>query len=56
MPPVPADPGPMTRREAEVRRFVRHRFGLRGTLRLHRAALGWDLLRAPVNVPCRRFS
>ena len=50
MPPVPADPGPMTRREAEVQRFVRHRFGLRGTLRLHRAALGWDLLRAPVNV------
>ena len=50
MPPVPADPGPMTRREAEVRRFVRQRFGLRGTLRLHRAALGCDLLRAPVNV------
>lgn len=49
-PPVPADPGPMTRREAEVGRFVRQRFGLRGTLRLHRAALGWDLLRAPLNV------
>ncbi|MCF3975062.1 DUF6635 family protein [Paracoccus salsus] len=30
--------------------FVRARFGPRGTLRLHRAALGLDLLRAPVNV------
>lgn len=52
-PPTPARPGdfhPRTRREAEVRRFVRARYGLRGTLRLHRAALGWDLLRAPVNV------
>jgi hypothetical protein len=33
-----------------VRAFVRQRFGLRGTLRLHRAAVGADLLRAPVNV------
>lgn len=46
----PADFGPTTQREAMVRRFVRDRYGLRGTLRLHRAALGWDLLRAPVNV------
>ncbi|MEM8848521.1 MAG: DUF6635 family protein [Pseudomonadota bacterium] len=30
--------------------FVRRHFGLRGTWRLHRAALGWDLLRAPANV------
>ncbi|MEM7491413.1 MAG: DUF6635 family protein [Pseudomonadota bacterium] len=30
--------------------FVHAHFGLRGTLRLHRAALGWDLLRAPANV------
>lgn len=30
--------------------FVRTHFSLRGTLRLHRSALGWDLLRAPVNV------
>lgn len=30
--------------------FVRGHFHLRGTLRLHRRALGWDLLRAPVNV------
>ncbi|MTH34026.1 hypothetical protein GL279_05365 [Paracoccus limosus] len=49
-PPQPADPRPRTRREAEVRRFVRARYGLAGTLRLHRAALGWDLLRAPLNV------
>ena len=33
-----------------MRAFVRQRFGLRGTLRLHRAAIGADLLRAPVNV------
>ncbi|SNS93589.1 hypothetical protein SAMN05421757_104416 [Tropicimonas sediminicola] len=30
--------------------FVRRHFGFRGSLRLHRAALGWDLLAAPVNV------
>ncbi|SDW30236.1 DUF6635 family protein [Celeribacter indicus] len=36
--------------EAALRRFVRDRFGPRGTLRLHRAAFGLDLLRAPVNV------
>ena len=46
----PADTRPMTRRETEVRRFVRDRYGLRGTLALHRHALGLDLLRAPVNV------
>ena len=37
-------------RDPEIRRFVRARYGLRGTLALHRAALGWDLLRAPLNV------
>ncbi|MFT4012188.1 MAG: hypothetical protein QM682_02075 [Paracoccus sp. (in: a-proteobacteria)] len=47
---MPADPGPMTRRESAVRRFVRARYGWRGTLALHREALGWDLLRAPLNV------
>lgn len=47
---TPADPRPMTRRETEVRRFVRARYGPRGTLALHRHALGLDLLRAPVNV------
>ncbi|MBP8932644.1 MAG: hypothetical protein KBG46_15360, partial [Paracoccus sp.] len=46
----PADTRPMTRRETEVERFVRARYGLRGTLELHRHALGLDLLRAPVNV------
>jgi len=48
--PAPADSRPMTRRENEVRRFVRERYGPRGTLRLHRAAIGADLVRAPVNV------
>ena len=47
---APADTRPLTQRENEVRRFVRTRFGVRGSLRLHRAALGADLLRAPVNV------
>lgn len=37
-------------RKAEVRRFVRANFGLRGSLLLHRRALGLDLLRAPLNV------
>lgn len=40
----------MARRRAAVARFVRDRYGPRGTLRLHRAALGWDLARAPLNV------
>jgi hypothetical protein len=30
--------------------FVRDHFHLAATLKLHRSALGWDLLRAPVNV------
>lgn len=30
--------------------FVAARFSLRGSARLHRHALGWDLLRAPANV------
>ncbi|WBU64124.1 DUF6635 family protein [Paracoccus aerodenitrificans] len=37
-------------REAEIRRFVRARYGIRETIALHRAALGWDILRAPLNV------
>lgn len=40
----------MARRRAAVARFVAKRYGPLGTLRLHRAALGADLLRAPVNV------
>ncbi|WP_375186414.1 DUF6635 family protein [Pseudooceanicola sp.] len=38
------------RRDAELRGFVARVFGLRGTLRLHRAAFGLDLLRAPLNL------
>jgi hypothetical protein len=37
-------------RKPAIRAFVRTTFGLRGTLRLHRHALGADLLRAPANV------
>jgi hypothetical protein len=37
-------------RRARADAFARATFGLRGTLRLHRAALGWDLLRAPINI------
>ena len=35
---------------ARVLSFAARHFGWRGTLRLHRSALGWDLLRAPLNV------
>ncbi|MDB6182023.1 DUF6635 family protein [Paracoccus fistulariae] len=44
------DPARLAARQDRVSRFVRARFGLRGTLLLHRTALGWDLLRAPLNV------
>lgn len=37
-------------RRARVPGFVRAQFGVRGTLRLHRHALGWDILKAPLNV------
>ncbi|WP_237402235.1 DUF6635 family protein [Rhodovulum sulfidophilum] len=37
-------------RRARVPAFARRRFGLAGTLALHRHALGWDVLRAPLNV------
>ena len=37
-------------RAARVDDFVRRHFRLRGTLRLHGAALGGDILRAPVNL------
>jgi hypothetical protein len=36
--------------EELVRAFVRRHFSWRGTVRLHRASLGIDLLRAPINV------
>ena len=35
---------------ARIDAFVARNFSLRGTLALHRGALGWDLLRAPVNL------
>lgn len=35
---------------ARVDSFVQAHFHLPATLRLHRSALGWDLLRAPINV------
>lgn len=37
-------------RRARVDGFVARHFTLPGTLRLHGAALGWDILRAPVNI------
>ena len=42
---APAEPA-----EARVDAFVARHFSLRGTLALHRGALGLDLLRAPLNV------
>lgn len=39
-----------TVRAERVRRFARARYGIRGSLALHRHALGRDLLRAPLNV------
>lgn len=47
---MPQPAGTDLARRRAVQGFVRARFGPRGTLRLHRAALGLDLLRAPVNV------
>ncbi|MEL6521219.1 MAG: DUF6635 family protein [Pseudomonadota bacterium] len=38
------------KRDALIRVFVRQTFGVRGTLSLHRHAIGADLLRAPLNV------
>ncbi len=37
-------------RRDRVDTFVARHFSLRGTLALHRAALGWDILRMPVNL------
>lgn len=36
--------------EARVEDFVREHYSLRGSLRLHRHALGWDILRVPLNI------
>jgi len=35
---------------ARIKPFVRSHFGLKGAFRVHRKALGWDLLRAPGNL------
>ncbi|MFV0383880.1 DUF6635 family protein [Paracoccus sp. (in: a-proteobacteria)] len=48
--PAPIPIKALAARDTEIRRFVRARYGLRGTLALHREALGLDLLRAPLNV------
>jgi hypothetical protein len=37
-------------RRARVQPFVDAHFSLGGTLKLHRAALGWDIARAPLNL------
>ena len=37
-------------RGERIDRFVASHFSLAGTLRLHRAALGWDIARAPLNL------
>lgn len=37
-------------RRARVGPFVDRHFSLRGALALHRAALGWDVLRTPINL------
>jgi len=47
--PAPAETYFDDRRSA-VDGFVRRHFRLEGTLRLHKASIGWDLARAPVNV------
>lgn len=44
------DTGPFMAARGRLDAFVRSRFGWRGTLALHRDALGWDLLRAPANL------
>jgi hypothetical protein len=37
-------------RRARISAFVDDNFSLRGSLRLHRAALGWDIAKAPFNL------
>ena len=37
-------------RRAQVQPFIDAHFSIRGTLSLHRAALGWDFARAPLNL------
>ena len=37
-------------RRTRIPQFVRRNFGIAGALRIHRVALGWDLVRAPANI------
>jgi len=37
-------------RQARVKPFVDRNFSLRGSVRLHRAAVGWDIAKAPFNL------
>ena len=37
-------------RRSRVRPFVDRNFSLRGSIRLHRVAVGWDIARAPLNL------
>jgi hypothetical protein len=39
-----------TQRRARIQPFVDAHFSLRGTLALHKAAVGWDIARAPLNL------
>ncbi|MCE6960594.1 hypothetical protein LAZ40_16335 [Cereibacter sphaeroides] len=47
---ISAGRGYFAGRRAKVQDFARRNFGLGGTLRLHRHALGWDIVKAPLNV------
>ena len=55
MPPAPLR-SRLTRRDAALRRFARRRYGPRGTLALHRHAIGAVLMRRPVNVVLARVA
>jgi len=37
-------------RQERIGSFVDHNFSLRGSINLHRAAVGWDIARAPLNL------
>ncbi|SDJ83465.1 DUF6635 family protein [Aliiruegeria lutimaris] len=47
---IGAEDGEIAASNDGVDRFVTKHFGVLGTFRLHRAAIGWDLLAAPLNV------
>jgi hypothetical protein len=39
-------------REKKIDAFVKRHYTLRGALKIHSHALGWDLIRVPVNIIC----